>query len=158
MTKPTVYIETSVVSYLVARPSRDVIVLGHQVITAEWWEKSLPRVDAFTSQAVLVEAAKGDPDAARRRLSALEGIPIVPESPTADNLARTYISEKLIPQSVAYDALHLALASVFEIEYLLTWNCRHLAAANIRKAIWDINRREGFSTPELCTPEQLMEF
>jgi len=154
---PSVYIETSIVSYLAARPSRDVVVLGHQAITVEWWQTCLSRVRPFVSDFVLTEAAKGDAEAARRRVEALKGIPLLSTSQQVELLARTYIREKLVPESEPVDALHLALASANDIDYLLTWNCRHIAAATVRRRIAAINVREGCSVPILCTPEELMD-
>ncbi len=154
---PAVYIETSIVSYLTARPSRDVVTLGHQSLTLEWWEAVLPKVRPVTSRITLMEAGKGNPEAASRRLAALEPIMILSVSLEAESLARTYLEEKLIPEQAELDALHLALASAHGVDYLLTWNCRHLAAAVVRRRLASINTREGFPIPVICTPEELME-
>jgi predicted nucleic acid-binding protein len=156
--RPTVYIETSVFSYLAARPSRDVIAHAHQMLTVEWWDRSLPRVEAFASAIVLEEASRGDPEAAVRRIRLIEQMDFLPTPPEVEALARTYIDANLIPESQLYDALHLAIASVHAIDYLLTWNCKHIAAATVRRGLAAINIREGFGIPVLCTPEELLEF
>ena len=155
---PSVYIETTIVSYLVAKPARDVVVLGHQAVTRDWWDSRLARVRGFVSQFVLDEAGKGDSEQAALRLSTLEKFPLLPTTPEAERLAASYLSRGLIPASEPMDALHLAMASAHGIDYLLTWNCRHLASASVRKRLGGINSSLGFPLPVLCTPEELMEF
>lgn len=154
---PKVYIETSIISYLSARPSRDVITHAHQMITVEWWHQALPRVEAYVSPFVLAEAGRGDPEAAARCLKLVERLPILPSTEAVEELARVYVKERLVPAAEFLDALHLALASYHGLDYLLTWNCRHIAAAEVRRRIAFINRQEGVGFPILCTPEGLME-
>lgn len=155
MTPPSVYIETSVISYLTARPSRDVILLGQQVFTARWWETDRLAYRCFVSEPVLAECAMGDPDAARRRLQAIEAISILPNSDQVARLTAVYLAEGLVPPKMRYDAVHLAMASAHGIDYLVTWNCRHLATPRARRMIAGINQREGFSIPALTTPMEL---
>ena len=107
---------------------------------------------------MLNEAGRGDPDLARRRLPALAALPVLPTTPAVEALASKYMSEGLVPVSEPLDALHLSSASVHGIEYLLTWNCRHLAAASVRRRLTAINERAGHPVPIVCTPEELMEF
>lgn len=157
-TPPTVYVETSVVSYLVARPSRDVVVAGHQVITVEWWETRLPRLRGCVSDFVIEEARKGNAEMARARLDALVHLPLLPATSEAERLAEIYVREGLIPLGEPGDAAHLAVATAHGVDYLVTWNCRHLASAVVRRKVAAINTREGHGVPVICTPEELMEF
>jgi hypothetical protein len=152
----TVYLETSVVSYLVARPSRDLVTTAHQQLTTEWWLERRARFAVYVSELVLREAAAGDEDAARRRLAALEGIPLLAMTTEALQLARHLVEEGAIPAPAAADAAHVALATAHGMEYLLTWNCRHIANAEMRLRIERACRARGFEPPALCTPEELM--
>ena len=155
--KPTLYMETSIVSYLTARPSRDLIALAHQEITRKWWSDALPKFQVFISEVVIDEAKRGDIEAARKRLKALEdfaGLPILQE---VEDLAEVYMKEFNLPPDASRDALHIAVASVHAIDYLLTWNCSHIANGVVRKRIREINTREGFSIPIICTPEELKD-
>jgi len=152
--KKRVYIETTIVSYLTAKPSRDVVRLAHQQITREWWEHR-GRYALCASQFVLDEAADGDPDAAGRRLAALQDVPILGVSTEARALAKTFVEQGILPETAAIDALHLALAAVHEVDVLLTWNGRHLANAAILGDIGRLARREGYEMPIVCTPEEL---
>lgn len=152
--KARVYLETTIVSYLTALPSRDIVQAAHQQITREWWERR-DRFELFASQAVLAEAGRGDKDAAQRRLAALDGIPILATSAAAAELAEQFIEHKAIPRKAAVDALHVALAVVNGIDYVLTWNCTHIANAAIRGKIEQACREQGFQPPIICTPEEL---
>lgn len=155
--RPSVYVETSVVSYLVARPSRNPVIRGHQLTTAEWWAEVLPAVRVLASPAVIIEASRGDEEEARKRLAALASVEILRGGPEVEALAAVYLSRRLIPESSAYDALHLAYATHHGVDFLLTWNCRHLASAAVRRRVAALNAELGCMTPTLCTPEELME-
>ena len=154
--RPSVYVETSVVSYLVARPSRDLVVAGHQQITAEWWERHRNRFDLFVSALVLREASSGDAGLAQRRLDSLRSIPVLDLRPEAAALARDMVERGPVPAKAAVDAAHIALAAVHGIGYLLTWNCKHIANAEMQPSLDRICRAQGYLLPVLCTPEQLM--
>lgn len=156
MPKSKVYIETSVVSYVTAFPSRDLIVAAHQQITSEWW-RTRDRFDLFVSEAVTEEAAGGDPGAAVLRLAALEGITILDVGPVAADLARNLVAQHALPAKAAVDALHIAIAAVNGMDFLLTWNCKHIANATTRRAIEKACRVAGFAPPLMCTPEELSE-
>ncbi len=156
-TKPLVYIETTVISYLTARANRDIVVAAHQEVTHEWWEQRRNAFRLVASQLVLAEAAAGDPEAAARRVEILESIELVEATQDALNLARNLIASGAIPASAPEDALHVALAAVNGAEYLLTWNCKHIANATIRCKIEAECRRAGLVPPVLCTPLELME-
>ncbi len=155
--KPKVYLETTIISYFAARPSRDIITAAHQQITQEWWEGRRSNFEIYISQIVLQEANEGDKDAVRRRLEMLEAIPEIEVNPEAVALAQVLVSEGLIPEKAAADALHIAIATVQGMDYLLTWNLKHLANATIRNAIADACRQHGYEPPVICTPEELLE-
>jgi predicted nucleic acid-binding protein len=151
----TVYIETSIVSYLTARPSRDLLVAAHQQLTVAWWDQQRSHYEIFTSQVVLAEARAGDPDAAQRRVAVLEHLPLLDVTDAAITLAAALVSGQALPAQAAQDALHVAVACVHGIEYLLTWNCAHLANARLRSRIEQICREAGYVPPIICTPEEL---
>jgi len=155
MTKPSVYVETSVISYLASRPSRDVIVAGHQQITLEWWDM---RDDwrLFASPLVIREAGGGDVDAAARRLAFTQGLTLLPMTDLVQTLAGQLLAGAALPSKAAEDALHIAVAAIHNVEYLLTWNCRHIANATKRLAISTICEQSGYRTPVICTPEELL--
>ena len=153
----TVYIETSIVSYLAARPSRDLITAAHQQLTTQWWATRRSAFRLHISEMVVQEASDGDPDSAQRRLVFLEGIPAIAVTADALSFARSLLENRVVPQSAETDALHIAVAAAGGMEYLLTWNCRHIANAQIRGKIEELARLRGFEPPILCTPEELME-
>lgn len=155
--KPTVYIETSVISYLTARPSRDLIVAGHQQITAEWWNTVRSSVECLISPFVIEEASRGDEDAAQRRMAVLSGFVILEVNAEIRNLAERYFAAIDLPDRARIDAFHLAVAVWHEVDYLLTWNCKHIAGARVRRILLELNELLGIRTPIICTPEELME-
>ena len=154
--KSKVYLETTIVSYLVASPTQDVVQAAHQQVTREWWALR-ERFDLFVSRPVLAEARRGDTTAAARRLDALAGIPVLSMNRGVTTLARTLIQTGTLPTKARLDALHVATAAVNGMNYLLTWDLRHLANATIRGKIEDVYRRAGIQPPIICTPEELME-
>jgi hypothetical protein len=154
--KSKVYIETTVVSYLVALPTQDIIQTAHQQITRQWWERR-DRFDLYVSRSVVAEARRGDPDAAARRLAALRGIPRLLASRQVADLARMLVERGTLPLKAQMDAAHVGIAAVNGMEYLLTWNLRHLANASIRGKIEEAIRAAGMVPPIICTPEELME-
>lgn len=154
---PTVYIETSVVSYLTSRPSRDVVVAAHQRLTSRWWNSARPSVKSVVSQLVIEEASLGDPISARRRTQAISGLPILELTHVGRELARAMLDELAMPPTAIADALHVAIAAENGAHYLLTWNCRHIANASSRALIERTLRARGYDAPVLCTPEELME-
>jgi len=155
--KQRVYLETSIVSYLVSRPSGDVRVAANQVVTIEWWEARRPAFDVFVSGFVLVEAALGDPVAARQRLDVLKSIPALEATDEVRLLGDALLSEGPIPATAEIDAYHIAIAAVNGMDYLLTWNCAHIANAAMRSDIEAVCRNHGYEPPTICTPQELME-
>ena len=155
--KPRVYIETTIVSYLAARPSRDRIVSGRQALTEEWWRTRRPLFEVVASELVAEEAEEGDPEAAKRRLDYLSGIDSLATSDLAVSLAEALVDEGPIPREYDEDALHIALCAVNGVDFLMTWNCRHLANATLRDDVRAVVENRGFRCPVICTPEELME-
>lgn len=151
-----VYIETTFVSYLTAWPNRDVVIAGHQQVTREWWDACRAHYELCVSQLVLDEAAAGDAQAAQDRLSVLQPMTVLEATPAALDLAKELIRKGALPAKAAADALHVAVAAVHAIPYLITWNCRHLANATIRPVIESVCAGKGFKAPIICTPEELM--
>ena len=154
--KPKVYLETSVVSYLTARPSRDLVVAAHQQVALEWWEECRENFALYACQLVIQEAGAGDPAAARRRLGQLAGIPLLEVTDEAEALARDLIENGPLAAQAVGDALHIAVATVHGVDYLLTWNCRHIANAQMREAVASVCTKRGYEPPVICTPEELM--
>jgi predicted nucleic acid-binding protein len=142
--------------YLTAWPSRDLVKAAHQQITQEWW-KTRTRFDLYVSQIVLDEASGGDPAAARARLSSVAGLPVLTPGPEVNALAHRLIAEGSLPAKAAVDALHISVAVVNGIDYLLTWNCTHIANAAMRHKIDGVCKQSGYEPVVLCTPEELME-
>lgn len=155
--KRKVYIETSVISYLTARVSRDLVVAGHQRITQEWWAERRATFEIFVSQVVLEEASAGDREAARQRLAVLAALPLLEMSEDATALAKDLLRIGPLPARAAVDALHLAVAVTNQVDYLLTWNCTHLANAALRHQIDYVCRTRGYDPIIICTPEELLE-
>ena len=155
--KSKVYVETSVISYLTAKPSRDLIVLACQQMTRDWWEASRDHFDLFISARVVDEAAQGDPEAAAKRLEALSGITVLAVDDEAKNLARELMRVLSLPQIASEDALHIATAVVSGMDYLLSWNCRHIAHARIARDVMSHVQFLGYPGTVLCAPQTLME-
>jgi hypothetical protein len=151
-----VYIETTIPSYLAARPSRDLVRAAHQQLTYEWWDARREDFDLYISQFVLDEAGAGDPEFARKRLGLLNEVSQLPVTEPSLLLAERLVREGVLPEKAATDALHLAVATVHQMDILLTWNCRHLANAAILGAVGRLVRAEDFEMPVVCTPEELM--
>ena len=156
MTNKTVYIETSVVSYLTARPTADLLAAAWQKVTLDWWETQRSRFELYASEVTIQEAGKGDPDARARRLAALANIPLLPITEAVAPLATALVRGHALPANAVNDALHVAVAAVQGIDYLLTWNYRHLDNAETKPAVRDTCAEHGHPAPEICTPRELM--
>lgn len=155
--KRRVYIETTVVSYLAAKASRNRIVSGRQALTEEGWRTRRPLFDLVVSELVVQEAEAGDPQVAKRRLEYLSEIASLGVSDEAVSLAEALVGEGPIPPEFDEDALHIALCAVNGVDFLMTWNCKHLANASHRDTIRAVVESRGFRCPVICTPEELME-
>ncbi len=155
MTRRTVYLETSVIGYATSWPSRDLVVAGRQQITREWFSAGTDEYEMFVSQLVISESLAGDAGAARERETFLHGIPRLGITEAAGDLASKLVDCGAVPQRAAEDALHIAVAAVHGMEFLLTWNCKHIANATMRQAIEGVCRDAGYEPPVICTPEEL---
>jgi hypothetical protein len=152
-----VYIETTYVSYLTARPSRDLIIAGHQQISHDWWDHCRSGYELCVSQLVLQEAGDGDPQAAQERLGVLATMILLEITEEAVVLAEELVQTGALPGKAGNDALHIAVAATHRVPYLLTWNCRHMANATIRGQMEAVCAGKGYKAPVICTPEELME-
>ncbi|MSR81152.1 MAG: PIN domain-containing protein [Gemmataceae bacterium] len=152
-----VYIETTFVSYLTARASRDVVIAGHQQVTHDWWKRHRNNYELCVSELVLDEAGAGDSQTAQERLLILQPMVVIETTTEAFELAGELLRAGALPQKAAGDALHIAVAATMRIPYLLTWNCRHLANANMRAVIEAVCVAKGLKAPIICTPEELLE-
>ncbi len=155
--KPRVYLETTIPSYLTAWASRDIVMAGHQHSTKEWWETRREEFHLFVSQFVIDEAGAGDPDAARRRLEALADVPLLDPGEDVFALADGLMKRVPLPAKAAADSLHIAIATVNGMDYLLTWNCTHIANATLRSRIELVCRDFGYEPPVICTPDELLK-
>ena len=153
--KSKVYIETSIISYYTSRPSRDIVTASRQQITREWWEENRNQFMIYISVLVLEEAKGGDHYAAERRLKALEGIPVLEISGEVQNLANSLVKTGPIPEGHSEDALHIALAVVNAMDYLLTWNFHHINNAITKRRISKVVEQNGYECPIICSPEEL---
>lgn len=152
-----VYLETSVVSYRTSRPSGDLITSGNQKATHDWWDKEFSKHDVFISALVVTEVGRGNSTEASKRLAAISGIPELAVTAEAIALAKLLVESGAIPSQAADDAFHLAIAVVHQIEFLLTWNCKHLANPLTRRRMDNVCREAGYQPTTICTPYQLME-
>jgi len=151
-----VYLETTIISYLAARPSKDLITAAHQQLTHEWWQDRREDFDLFSSQLVVQESSAGDVAIAQSRLQLLSAIPLLVVNQACVSLGRALVDRGPIPQKAAVDALHIAIATVHGMDYLLTWNCKHIANAEMQTAVNRICRHDGYEPPVICTPEELL--
>jgi len=142
--KPTLYLETTVPSYLTAWPSRDLIRAGHLQITKEWWQTRRAEFDIYISQFVLDEAAAGDAEAARERMAALKGLPLLDLTDEVADLAGALKASLDLPEKAVTDAAHIAIAAVHGMHFLLTWNCTHIANAEMFVGIGKTCQERGF--------------
>jgi predicted nucleic acid-binding protein len=155
--KPTVYVETSVIGYLTSWPSGDLVVAGRQKITRDWWRDAAARYELIVSEVVLREASTGDAQAMKDRLAVLEPLQLVDISNEAAELAQTLMAHGAVPSTETEDALHIALAAVHGMEYLVTWNFKHIANAAMRRKINDVCVMAGYDPPIICSPDELAE-
>lgn len=152
----SVYLETSFISYLVARPSRDVIVAGHQQTTQDWWDNRRSQFGCAVSQVVIDEASVGDATEIQKRLAIIAGLPTVDVTEESEALTQAIMAAGILPPHAFPDAAHVAVSAVHKMDYLLTWNCKHLANAQIARRIAVVCEKLGYKMPFICTPEELM--
>ena len=153
-----VYLESSFVSYLTAAPreSRDPIAAAHQQLTIEWWSRRRADFDLVISQVVIDEIQMGDPSYAKSRLEVVSSLSRLLVTDQATTLAQNILAKGFLPQKAFPDALHIAIATVHQVEYLLTWNCKHIANLEVLPRIADLCEDLGLVLPIICTPEELL--
>ena len=154
--RPTLYLETTIPSYLKASPSRDLIIAGHQQITREWWDRRRKDFDIYVSQFVIDEASGGNPEMARERLKCIEQFSLLEITKGVSRLAEAILSAGLIPRKAATDSAHIAVAAIHGVDYLMTWNCAHIANATIARSVRRVCDEQGYQCPVICTPEELL--
>jgi len=154
--KPTVYIETTIPSYYVARESRNIIQVARQQLTREWWNLRRTDYELFTSQVVLEEAGDGDTQMSCDRIELLEGIPLLEIDEVVEEMALELIKRRIVPEKAARDALHIAVSAVQKMDYLLTWNCKHIANPHIQNRIRACFEEYSLDIPVICTPEEFI--
>jgi hypothetical protein len=154
---PTLYVETTIPSYLAAKPSRDLIVAAHQQITHDWWRSARERFELFVSEAVLQEIRSGDPETAARRIEILRDIAVLDITREIDTLVEVYEERLGLPDRAKTDIVHIAVSVVYEMDYLATWNCAHIANGHVIRRLMEVNHELGRFTPVLLTPGELLE-
>ena len=153
----SVYLETSVISYLAAYPSSDLMVADHQKATHDWWLYHRRKYDLAISPIVEKEIGLGEEKMARKRIELIKGIRLLTVTAESIHLARTLVKKGPVPEKAEVYALHISLAAIHGIEYLLSWNCKHIANVFIQKALVKIIQANGYECPVICTPESMLE-
>jgi hypothetical protein len=152
----TIYIETSILGYLTARPSRDLVVAANIQITREWWDTRRHSFQLYSSQAVVEETSQGDADMAAQRLEIIRDFILLDLDQSVLNLAEQFLERSSLPAKADIDAIHIAAATIHNMDYLLTWNCKHIANAQIQRKLAEISLDFGYELPILCTPYELL--
>ena len=150
-----IYIESTIPSYLVARPARDLLQAARQQLTKDWWDLERANHELFTSQVVLDEITDGEAAMAQQRLDVMAQIKLLDLTDDANALTKDILASGLLPADADRDAAHIALATVHEMDILLSWNCRHIANAAIQARLRRLAEKSGFTLPVLCTPDEL---
>ena len=153
--KPTVYVETTIASFLAARPSGDLIVAARQLLTRQWWEQRRDKYRLFISNYVVDEAVRGDADAAQKRADIVRDLDFLKIDEDVIRLAQLIVADGIMPARAATDAGHMAVAARHGMDFLITWNCAHIANAEIAKKVRFIVHKAGYELPLICTPEEL---
>jgi hypothetical protein len=152
----TVYIETSILGYLTARPSRDIVVAANIEVTKEWWNTRRGDFQLYSSQAVVKETSQGDVVIASQRLEIPANLSLLDLNQAVLDLAEQFLERSNLPAKADIDAVHIAAATVHGMDYLLTWNCKHIANAQIQGKLAEISLDFGYELPILCTPYELL--
>jgi predicted nucleic acid-binding protein len=153
--KPRVYVETSVISYLTARESASLVGATRQLLTRRWWDRRSD-YEIVISEVVVRECRVGDADAVNRRLAVIEGLPSLTVNARAADIAIALLKNNILPEKAAEDALHIAVASVHSVDFLLSWNFRHIANPTIQAKVAAYLTGQGLSLPFICPPEELL--
>jgi predicted nucleic acid-binding protein len=154
--RETVYIETSIIGYLTARSSKNLIIAANIEITRDWWENCHKNFDLYISQIVVDEISRGDIEMVNQRLEVIRDYPLLEVTEAVDDLASEFMAKSNLPPKAADDAIHIAVATVNNLDYLLTWNCKHIANAQIQKKLGEICSNLGYKLPIICTPYEFM--
>jgi hypothetical protein len=154
--QPKVYLETTIPSYLSARPTRDLIRAAHQKVTKDWWTQRRKDFDLYVSQFVIDEIAGGDSIAAQKRLDLIRGLPMLAAGSDVSELAAALVKSLQLPARAVIDAAHISVAAVHNMHFLLTWNCTHIGNAELLDVIRGTCGAFGVACPVICTPEELM--
>jgi len=154
----TVYIETSIFGYLTARSTENLIIKANMKVTQDWWDTCRCSFILYASEIVQDEAARGDAVLAAQRLNLLQSLMLLDLTEVAIELAQEFLKQSNLPPKASNDALHMALATVYGLDYLLTWNCKHMANAQIQRKLSKISSDLGYELPVICTPYELMEY
>ncbi len=154
--KPKVYVETSIISYLTANQSRDVIISANQLLAQEWWESHRHEFDLYISKLVFDEISKGSKQMAQKRLELVDDIPFLDINEDVILLAEEITRAKILPPKAAVDISHIAVSSVHEVDFLLTLNCKHIANAFIYRRVEKICREFNYEPPIVCTPQEIL--
>ena len=152
----TVYIETSILGYLTARATKNLIIAANIEVTRDWWELRRSNFKLYISQVVLDEIAEGDSEIAAQRLEILRDFPLLELNQAVRDLAGQFLARSNLPPKAADDAVHIATATVYDLDYLLTWNCKHIANAQIQRKLAEISLDFGYQLPIICTPYELL--
>jgi predicted nucleic acid-binding protein len=148
----SLYLDTSVIGYLTIRPSTNLITASNSVITQNWWDTRRQNFTLYISEVVLEELARGDQEIATKRLELISELPLLAINEAVEELAQQFLIKSNLPPKASDDALHIALATVYKVDYLLTWNCKHIANAQIQKKLSQISIQSGYELPTICTP------
>ena len=154
---PSLYVETTIPSYLTAAPSRDLVVAARQQVTRDWWQNAQERFNLYVSEAVLQEIRAGDSVAAARRIELVRGLTVLDVTKEVDSLVEIYQRHFGLPQRARTDIVHIAVAVTYELDYVVSWNCKHIANGHILRRLMEVNHTLGRFTPLLYTPAELLE-
>jgi predicted nucleic acid-binding protein len=154
--KETVYIETSILGYLTARETQNKIISANMEITQTWWENRRSDFSLYISQVVIDEVTRGDQEIALKRLELINGLPLLELNQSVRNLAAEFLIRSNLPSKASEDSVHIAAATIHGLDYLLTWNCKHIANAQIQKKLSQISLEFGYDLPIICTPYELL--
>ena len=152
----SLYLDTSIIGYLTIRPSTNLITASNSVITQNWWDTRRENFTLYISEVVLEELARGDQEIATKRLDLISELPLLALNEAVEELAQQFLTKSNLPPKASDDALHIALATVYKVDYLLTWNCKHIANAQIQKKLSQISIQSGYELPTICTPYEIM--
>jgi predicted nucleic acid-binding protein len=152
----SVYIETSILGYLTARATKNLIIAANIEVTRDWWESRRNDFTFYISQIVLDEVVQGDAEIAVKRLELIQNLPLLELNEDVKNLAKQFLLKSNLPPKASDDAAHIAAATVYGLDYLPTWNCKHIANAQIQKKLSQISAEFGYELPTICTPYELL--